>query len=90
MLGNRRSNDSDTALVLPGKFTIKVSPLVPDIPLESIDNGVLLWPYDLMASEIPFASLSITILVASGVTSLLLNPVPPDVIIRSTFFHQNI
>jgi hypothetical protein len=42
MLGKRRSNDSDTALVLPGRFTIKVLSLVPDIPLESIDNGVLL------------------------------------------------
>jgi hypothetical protein len=36
--------DWETALILPGRLTINVFSLTPEIPLESIDEGVLLWP----------------------------------------------
>lgn len=44
MPGNSAFKDSETAFWLPGRFTIRVLPLTPDRPRESMDNGVLFWP----------------------------------------------
>lgn len=75
---------SRTALGLPGKFIIKVFPLITDTPLDSIPFGVISQDLALIYSEIPGALRSATSIVASGVQSLGENPVPPDVSIRST------
>ena len=72
------------AFGLPGKLTINVSFLIPDTALESIALLVICILYILIASHIPGASLSIIALVASGVISLLENPVPPVLNIKLT------
>src|SRR5665647_2832111 len=74
---------SFTALMLPGKFIIRVLFLMPLTPLDNSALGVFFWLSALRYSEIPGASRSIAVLVASGVTSRGEKPVPPVVIIKS-------
>ena len=58
---------------------------MPARALESIALLVIFILYCLIASGIPGTSFSIISLVASGVTSLILNPVPPVVSTRFNF-----
>ena len=83
--GKIQSNDSKTALTLPGKFIITVFPLRPTTPLDNIDRGVLLWPWALIVSATPSNSFSKISFVASGVKSRGPTPVPPVVMTISTF-----
>ena len=77
-------NSSPIALGLPGKLTISVRPAIPDTPRDRIPIGVCLSASARIASANPGASRSITALVASGVTSSWVKPVPPVVKISAT------
>lgn len=81
------SKFSFTALGFPGKFTIIVLPFIPIIPLERQAVGTILIASWIMNWVSDSAFLSKIWVVASGVTSLSANPVPPDVRIRSTYPH---
>jgi hypothetical protein len=76
---------SFTPLMLPGRFIIKVFFLIPLTPLERMALGVFFCPLILTISQNPGTFLSITLSVASGVTSLGESPVPPVVTTRSAF-----
>jgi hypothetical protein len=75
--GSMTRKFSTAARGLPGKFTISVLPRIPAVARDSIACGVTSRLEARMASANPGAARSITALVASGVTSLGLNPVPP-------------
>ncbi|KAF7635800.1 hypothetical protein Mgra_00004712 [Meloidogyne graminicola] len=70
---------------LPGRLTIKQFPEIPAASLVNAANGVERSPPINKDVTIPGHSRSITSFVASGVTSLLANPVPPVVRIKSAF-----
>lgn len=85
MTGKKTSRHSLTALGLPGRFMINVLPRIPATARESIARSVTSRLRSRIASVIPGASRSHTSSVASGVTSLGANPVPPLVKTMSTF-----
>lgn len=63
--------------LLPGKLIISVLSRIPHTGLDNILICVILRLSEIKAYSSPFASLEMTSLVASGVTSLGENPVPP-------------
>jgi hypothetical protein len=68
---------------LPGRFTIRVPPNVPQTARLNAANGVCRSPSARIRSANPSIRRSQTSLVASGVTSRAASPVPPVVTIRS-------
>ena len=77
------SRFSRAAFLLPGRLTMSVCPTTPQTARESMACGVLASDAALIASASPGAALSISIEVASGVTSRGEKPVPPTVTTRS-------
>lgn len=75
---------SATALGLPGKLIIRVCSRIPATALDKHARGVILSDSMRINCMMDYACLSITASVASGVTSLGANPVPPDVNISLT------
>ena len=76
---------SRTARGLPGRFMISVVFRIPHTAREIMALGVFLRLSALMASDMPGKNLSRTAIVASGVTSLGVTPVPPVVRTTSSF-----
>ena len=73
---------TDIATGFPGRLIIKLLPLVPAIWRERIAVGTVLSETILICSAKPSKILSHTAWVASGVTSLVVGPVPPVVRIK--------
>ncbi len=76
---------SFAAFSLPGRFTISVRPRMPAALRDRQPRGVILRLSARMASGMPLVSRSMTLSVASGVTSRGEKPVPPVVSTRGTF-----
>src|SRR5699024_1976281 len=81
----RYSRVSLQAFGLPGRFIIRLSSLITEVALDNIALLVIVILYARIASAIPGTNFVATLIVASGVTSLLLKPVPPVVSIKSSF-----
>jgi len=81
--GSTTARHSFTPFGLPGRLMIRVRPLIPTTERLTMAMGVCLRVSMRMASAMPGTCLWTTARVASGVTSLLVRPVPPVVTIRS-------
>ena len=80
----RKTAPRQTAIAtgFPGRLIIRLFPRVPAICLDSIAVGTVLRDTVLICSAKPSKIRSHTASVASGVTSLVVGPVPPVVRIR--------